>query len=237
MKHLLWIMTAILASGTAYAQMPPPPMPRVIAVSGEATEQVAPDQAVLNVSLVSRNADLNAAKQANDKQAETVVALLGEFKIPKEKIAQSYFYISPEYNYENNKQHLVGYIVNRSLRITMDDITIHERVLSALVQAKVDQVGGVEFTMKDREVKAAEVRTKAFENAKAKAMALAKVAGVKLGRPISIDAGAGGAGHPPMPMPMMARSAGMAMSAESVAPSLPGMITLSESVNVTFEME
>ncbi len=239
MKKILALATLItLVSAASHAQMPPQPHPlRMISVTGEAHEDIVPDQAVLNISLVSRNISLQEAKQANDKLTEKLVAITKEFEISKNDVATSNLYVSPEYNYDNGKQRLTGYVVNRSLRITMKKLDIHERLLSKVVEAGVDQVGGVEFGLADPESHMLKVRAKAFENAKAKAELLAKTAGMALGsKPVSISLG--GAQPPVMPMPMMAKMADAAMeSGGSVAPSLPGMSTIRETVSVTFEME
>lgn len=224
-----FVFGLLILTQTAYAQT----LPRMITVTGEAEEQVAPDQAILTVSLVTKNKDLNLAKRDNDAMVEKLVTIARDFKIAKEKVATSGVYISPEYNYEQNKQVFIGYIVNRTLRITMDDISINERVLSAVVDAKIDQVNGVEFTLSDREKLAKAVRVKAVENAREKATALATAAGAKLGQVVNIATA--GAEQPMPPRPMMYAKAAMAES--SVAPSLPGMVSLSESVTVSYALE
>jgi uncharacterized protein len=223
----------------ASAQMPPPPPapPRMITVSGEASDRFSPDQAILSLSLVSRDPSLARAKEENDGQVKKLVGIAQELNIPKEKIATSSVSISPEYRYDNNRQQFVGYMVTRSFQVTITDLSIHERVLSAIVDAKIDQVNNVEFSLAEPETHAAKVRIKAYENARAKASALAAAAGVKLGQPINITAGGT---PPPMPVPMMMSAkafGGDALREQSVAPSLPGMITLSESLSVTFTLE
>ena len=237
MKYLLMAGTAALAVAfSASAQVPPPPPepPRTITVSGEAEAQVTPDRVLLSLSLVSRNKELAQAKQENDGMVKRLVAIAQEFKILKEKIATSGVYISPEYNYNNNKREFIGYTVNRSLRITIDDLAIHERLLAAIVDAGVDQVDGVEFALADKEAQAKSVRVRAVENARDRAESLAAAAGAKLGRVLSIST----ADTPPpiVPYPRMAMTAEKAAS-DSVAPSLPGMIALHESVTVSFGLE
>lgn len=233
MKKLL-VLLALFACKSAFAQMPPP-LPPTITVSGDAEEQVAPDRAVLALSLVNKDANLSKAKEDNDGMVERLVAIAREFKISKEKIATSNLYIAPEYQYEHNQRRFVGYTVSRSLRITIDKLEIHERLLSAIVDAKVDQVDGIEFQLSDREAHAASVRTKAFEVAKAKAETLAKAAGVTLGKPLSISTSGQGMERPLYAANVMMKAE--AMDASSVAPSLPGMIDLRESVSVTFGLE
>ena len=239
MKPLLSLLAVFLLVSPAFAQMMPPPPPRMVSVSGEAKEQLAPDQAILNASLVSKFPTLIEAKKHNDGLMEKLVNIAKEYKIPQQKINASNVYISPEYRYDNptGKQQFVGYVVNRSVAITMDDITVHERVLSALIDAKIDQVGGVQFTLKDPEAVGQRLREKAVANAKARAEALTRAAGVKLGPAMTISDSGNSMPYPqPMPMMAMARGAEMADSA-SVAPSLPGLIEVRQNVQVTFGLE
>ena len=217
------------------------PNVRTISVSGEAKQDIDPDQAILSFSLVSKDKDLNMAKKNNDEMADKVVAIIRGFKIPKEKIATSNINIAPQYNYQNvtgvNQQVFVGYNVSRSLRVTMDDISMNEKLLSALVEAKVDQINGVQFQLSDPEKYAAALRLKAYDNAKTKAAALAQAAGGKLGAPISISTG----NISPMPIrPMLVRglqAEALGASAPPEAPSLPGLISLQENVEVIFGLE
>lgn len=244
MKNLLIISGSFFALLSAAAVAEPPmgmmPPPRTVSVSGQAEEQVAPDKAILSLSLISKNTKLAQAKQESDKLAETLVKAAKDLDIPKEMIAVSSINVSPEYSYNNRdgRPQFMGYIVSRTLRITMKTTDTYEKLFSAAIDAGVDQINGIEFELSDREARAGKVRVKAFEVAQAKAAALAAAAGMKLGKPLTINTD----GHytpPIMPMPMMAKAmmadAGGAES--SVAPTLPGMVTLRESVSVVFELE
>lgn len=208
------------------------PFPRTITVSGEAEEDVAPDVAVLSGQLVSKAKELASAKENNDKMVERVLMVTKEFDIPKEKVAASNVYISPEYRYDNGKQHMIGYMVSRTLSITMEKMDIHEKVLSALVEKGIDQINGVNFTIANPEARADALRIKAIQNARKRAESMAQAAGAKLGKVITI--GMNGA---PSPMPVMFRSMAAEAKADSVAPSLPGLNHVQEHVSVTFELE
>jgi uncharacterized protein YggE len=237
MKNLLISSLSFffLAITGAYADSPMMAMQHVISVSGEGSGDFAPDQAILSLSVVSKDTDLAKAKRENDALTEKLVAVTRDYKIPKEKIATSAVNINPEYSYTNGQQKFIDYAVNRSLRITVDDLSITEKLLSAVVDAQVNQINGVEYTLADPESHAMPLRTKAFNNAKAKAVALAEAAGVKLGAPVSISTQ--GAAPPVMPVFARAMALGGGEAAPSVAPTLPGMITLHETVNVVFALE
>lgn len=238
MKQLLMAICAVALASPAYAQSAAPFL-RSVSVSGEASEHVTPDQAILTATIVNKDPVLGVAKGQNDLQLERVLKLLQQYKIPNNKIQPSGMYVAPEYTYnpKNGEQRLMGYTVSRTLSITMDDVASSENILSALIDAKVSQIGGVEFTLKDREAKTAGVRAKAFANARARAQALADAAGAKLGRAITISTN-GNTPYPPPPMPRMKMmAAAAAMEDTSVAPSLPGMVDITETVNVMFELE
>jgi len=228
----LWQATAAFAEGETVRG-------RWITVTGESKDDVSPDQAVLSMSLVSKDQELNVAKQRNDELVERVVNIAKEYTIPKEKIGTSGIYISPDYSYNNttNQQVFIGYTVNRSLRITIDDLSVQERLLSGIVSAKVDQVNGIEFQLSDPEKFSSKLRVKAFENAKSKATALAQAAGGKLGPAMTIMTGEITPHFPRPPMPMMAEAMSARAGGGDSAPVLPGLISLQQSVTVTFALE
>jgi hypothetical protein len=244
----LWqILALCVAFGgmPALAQAPQPPekaalpaMPRSITVQGEAHEDFQPDQAVMSFSVVSRGKVLTDVKKTNDDTMNKLVQVTDKLGIAKEKVATSGVFVSPEYSYSNkqNVQTLVGYTVNRSMRVTLSDLTKQEPLLAAVLDIKIDQVNNVEFQLSDPEKFASAVRVKAFANAKARAAALAEAAGAKLGPALMIST-TGDVAMPRPPMPMMAMAKSMDSGEASMAPSLPGVITLNETVTVTFGLE
>lgn len=239
------IMAGLLAfsvSFGAFAQVAAPvavaSVQRSISVQGEAKGEFEPDQAMISFAVVSRDPQLNVAKKKNDEVLQRLVAVTQTFEIPKEKVVTSGVFISPEYNYnnKNNVPRIVGYHVSRNFSIVTKDIARQEELLSALIDVKIDQVNNVEFQLSDPEKRASELRVKAFENAKARAASLAEAAGAKLGPALLINT-SGNMNMPQPPRMMMAMAdAGMEKSA-SVAPTMPGAITMMETVSVTFALE
>lgn len=236
MKYNALLLTLPFVCLAAPAMAAPDPV-RIVSVTGTAREEVAPNQAILSGQLVSKSKELEAAKKANDELVERVVVIAKQFEIPREKISAANVYISPEYVYnkKTGRQDMVGYIITRNLTITIDKIGIHEQVLSALVENGIDQVNGVNFQVSNPEARADTLRARAVQDAKNRAEILAKAAGAKLGRVYSIATDGASMVPPPMPRMMMANAAAKAES--SVAPSLPGMTTMQETVSVSFELE
>jgi len=229
----------VLPASSVRAQAPAlPQMQRSINVQGEAHGEFEPDQAVISFSVATRDKVLAEAKKRNDVTLEKLLAVTQKYGIAKEKVVTSSVYIAPEYDYtKQDRPQVVGYSVSRTMRITTKDLPREEELLSALIEAKIDQVNNVEFQLSEPEKHASEIRIKAFENAKARANALAEAAGSKLGPALYISMSGGmDMPHPSMAMMEMARSSNAA-DGVSVAPSMPGAIIIAETVNVTFGLE
>jgi len=214
---------------------PPMGMPRSITVSGEAHDDFQPDMAMLSVVLTSRDPQLAAAKKQNDQQVESLLNVVGKLRLPKEKLTTSNIYINPEYRYDKqNQQKLTGYVVSRNIRIEINDMSLQEKILGALVEANISQVNGMDFRLAQPERHAMGLRTRAFQQARERAAALAEASGSRLGPPLQIQVGNA---QPPMPQPMMAMAArSMEADAASVAPTVPGAVALQETVTVTFAL-
>lgn len=224
-----------------HADVPPPPPlpPRMIAVVGMAKGEYEPDQAVISFSVTSRGKVLADTKKANDALLQQLKKVTEQYAVPKEKVVTSGVYISPEYNYGkqgNQPPQVVGYTVTRNMRITTKDLEKEEALLAALTDIKIDQVNNVEFQLSEPDKATTEVRIKAFNNAKAQAEALATAAGAKLGPAMSISTSGAEVPRPVMPM-MMAKAMAADAAAPSVAPSMPGAITLTETVEVSFALQ
>ena len=234
---LLSLTAFFITINSAFAEPLPPAPPRTISVTGEARAEFVPDQAILSGQLVSKAKQLSAAKEENDKMVKRVLAIAKEFDLPKDKISASNVYITPDLVWDQNtqKQNKIGYIVTRNLTLTMDKMAIHERVLSALLEGGIDQINGVNFTLANPEGHADTLRVKALQNAHARAQMLAEAAGVTLGKVILISTNQA-AMQPPLPM-MAGRSLGMMKQDSSVAPSVPGLVSLEESIFVTYELQ
>lgn len=233
-RFTLLLVASCMLAGSAIAQ-PMQTKPH-IRVAGEAKLERAPDQAIFSVTLQHRNKVLAEAKRENDQTLDKLIATATSFDIPRSQLQPSRLSISPQYRYENEsgKQFLTGYMVNRSLQVTLDDIDSQEKLLSAMLDAGVERIGDVQFRLKDEDKQRELLYEKAYLHAKQKARNIARAAGQTLGKPIIIDTLGGGGGYsPPMMMESMAASRSSDMS---VAQNLPGMITLQQTIQVTFAL-
>jgi uncharacterized protein YggE len=125
-----------------------------------------------------------------------------------------------------------GYVYNASntLHVTVRDLSKLGDVLSRAVEAGANRAWGISLEIDDDALLVEKARAAAVADARAQAAALAKQAGVTLGKVISIaDAGAGG----PTP-PMAGRFAVMEMNR---VPTETGQLAVQRQVQVVFAIE
>ena len=105
--------------------------------------------------------------------------------------------------------------------------------MGALPAVGINQLSGPNFSVEDPELYLNEARKEAFEKARAKAMALARMSRVRLGRVVTFSENQGGG----YPMPMYAKMEAMGGDRGGIPPQIePGSEEVNISVSVTFEI-
>jgi uncharacterized protein YggE len=100
-----------------------------ISVTGDATVKVVPDEIVITLGVETQDADLNQAKEENDKRVRRV---------------------HPEYEYRSYAvDKIVGYRVGKTIVITLQDIDKFDSLLSDVLELGANYVHGVEFRTTD----------------------------------------------------------------------------------------
>jgi uncharacterized protein YggE len=177
-----------------------------ISVTGEGKAFGAPDIAVLTLGV---SALAPSVKDARDQAATAMNGVVDSIKgngVDDKDIQSTQFSIYPEYDYRGDTQELRGYRVTNIVTVKIRNIDDTSKVIDDAVAAGGDltQVQSIDFTIDDPDKLQDEARAEAVKDAQTKAERLADLAGVKLGKPISIsEYGA----VPPLPL---SRGAGAA---------------------------
>lgn len=213
-------------------------VPRIL-VSGQGSVNVAPDMAVLSLT-VTREADTaRAALDASSAAMHDVLEAMQAEGIAKRDLQTSDFSIQPRYSQPPARQsgqrqppRIVAYTVRNSLSVRIRDITALGAILDKSVTLGVNEGGNIMFTNADPSAAIEQARVKAVQQAVAKAQTLATAAGVKAGKILEISE------QSPNPRPMrMARAEmSMASSANSV-PVASGENSYSVTVNVSVAID
>lgn len=194
------------------------PYPRIV-VSGQSSADIAPDMAVLQLTVTREAETARAALDANSAaMAEVLKALRGE-GIAERDLQTTNFAIQPKYVYPSQKSpaedrspRIVGYTVRNGLSVRVRDLEKLGAIMDKSVTMGVNEGGNILFTNDDPSGAIEQARKEAVADAMAKANVLAAAAGVKLGKVLELSEHS----HQPGPVPMMKGEMMMARAADSV---------------------
>lgn len=205
----------------------------LLSISAEGEVKRAPDIARLSTGVVTRDADAQAAMDANAAQMQKVIAAIKRAGIADADIQTSGVNLFPQYRYgEDQPPEITGYEAHNTVEITVRDIEALGEVVDALVAAGANQINGPSFDVEDKQAAFDEARRIALENARGRALMYAQTLGMQVERIVSISEGHGFA--PPQPVPMMAMAR---MEKAADTPIEPGQSTLSVNLDVVFELD
>jgi uncharacterized protein YggE len=208
---VLWVLTSPAAAQTAA-----PPQPPSLIVSGEAVVKRAPDRAWVTVTAESRARNPRDAQKQNAELMKGVMQKLAGAGFSGDAVQTRGYDLQPEYDYNNGRQTLRGYVARNSVEVRIDDIARVGEVLDVAVASGATSVGNVRFDLKDRGAAEREALRLAVENARLRADALAAGGGLKIERIVRIEEHRA---HVDPPRPMATFRAGAA--AESLAAEPP----------------
>jgi uncharacterized protein YggE len=226
-------LAATLAPAGVAAQQAEPRL-RTLSVSGEGTITAAPEIASLRVGVTSESKTAREASQENADKMGRVVAALRKAGIPEDKIQTVQLTVEPAYDYNEGQQVLRGFQARNVVEARTRDLERLGEILDAVIQVGGNTVEGIGFELEDPGAAQTRALTRAVDDARRKAEALAKAAGVELGDIQEIAAAYGG-GPIPLPMPRLA-SMEARMEAAPPPPVAPGELTVTASVQVVYRL-
>jgi uncharacterized protein YggE len=181
MRVLALVALSLLALG-AVAQE------RFITTKGEAKVEVPPDFVEVSLTLLAVGPELQRLKEDVDSRTRQLLASAAELKVAGTDIESSGLRVTREYQQDrNDNESLRGYRVSRSVEIRLRAIDQYERLAQAMVDAKVDEIDGVDVGVDDRSALKQRALAEASRNASNEAQAVAAELGVKLGIPLEVS--------------------------------------------------
>lgn len=227
-----FLLAACNSGGPTYITADSAPQAR-LHVSASGYADVAPDRAIVSAGVVQQGKSAREAMIGNASLMTAVFDELEKAGIPKKNITTSQLSLQPQYDYRDRRKPTIkGYEARNTVTVKSDDIDQVGPMLDALVNAGVNNINQVQFTVKDPKAAKDQARTDAIREAKAKAESMADAAGVKLGPLLAINEAAGLTG----PQPVMMKAARLE-SATVSTPISAGEQTLSVSVNLSYAIQ
>lgn len=204
-----------------------------LTVEGQGKVLATPDVAVAELSINVEAATASLAQNQANVKSNAVVAFLKGKGIEEKDIKTSGYNIYPQYDYVNGRSVLRGYQVTQSFTVKIRDMARANEALDGVVDAGVNQVGGISFQIDDPEKLKQEARQKAIDDAKQKASVLEGQLGVDLGHIVSFSESQDGF----YPQPYMMREASGGVGGGGTAPALPtGENEVIVNVSVTYQI-
>jgi uncharacterized protein YggE len=171
------LLGLVLPPATALANTPAPmetPPPTEIVVSGSGSMTFPPDVAMVSATIQTNSANASDAVSRNNVIYERVVAGLTKLGIARADVSLAGYTVN--YNPKPLKPEadtVYGYSVSRDFSVKVRDITKAGAVVDACSHAGATSIGGVTFGLNDSQPGQAQATTKAVDDARAKAQALA----------------------------------------------------------------
>ena len=235
---LLTITLFLLILSTVSAADDDNPVARIL-VTGQGSADLAPDMAVLTLSVTRQAETARAALDANSLAMEEVLRAMKTGGIESRDLQTSGFSIQPNYIYPSPKSsgereppQIVGYTVRNSLTVRVRDITAVGTILDKSVSLGVNEGGNIMFTNDDPSEAITQARINAVKDAMSKANTLADAAGVKTGKLLEISEQT----FNPRPMPMARAEMSLARSSDAV-PVAAGENTYKVTVNISYAID
>jgi uncharacterized protein YggE len=230
---LLGFAALAVACTTEKVQVQPPAQVQGISVSGTGKASGAPDLALVELGVSTEGKTVKEARDAAATAMNGVSDALKSDGVADKDVQTQQFRIEPEYDFPKGKQELIGFRVTNIVEVKVRDLDRVGEVIDDVAAAGGDivQVQGLSFTIEKPEDLRAQARQEAMADARARAEGLADLAGVTLGKPLSVTESTT---IPPSPV-LEAAPAGR--GAEETTPIEAGELEVSVTVDVLFAIE
>jgi uncharacterized protein len=230
-----WALIALTGlSGAARAQDSAEKLPPSIRVTGEAVVNIKPDQAQIDVGVVTQGQTAKTAAAQNAQRLDAVLAELRRLLGANANIKTVNYALSPNYNYprEGGRPTINGYTATNTVRVTLDELAQVGQVIDAVTQSGANQIYRLAFTLKDEQAAQAQALREAATKARARAEALAAALNVAVLRVLSAVENSGGV-SPLEQGQFMTRGD---VAARAPTPVEPGTIEVRANVTLTVEI-
>jgi len=210
------------------------PVTRTLNVNGLGSTYLTPDIAYIYIGVHSEGATASEVVAANKTQTNAVLDALKAAGVDEKDLRTTNFSIWPSQQYSPEGA-VTGtiYMVDNTVYVTVRDLDGLGDLLDSTIAAGANSINSIQFDVADKSVAVKEARAKAVEDAKTQAQELADAAGVKLGDIQNISF----YDNSPYPVFEGKGGGGGAMAADSSVSIQPGQLTISVSVNITYDIK
>lgn len=236
MGKWLLVLTILCSSpAVVYGQLPEGQWraPHVSA-NGEAVIAMEPDQAEIDIGVVTQARNAPEAARENADKASKITAEVKKLLGKGDEIRTAGYSLNPTYRYpQGAKPEIVGYTASNILRIKTGTLTNVGKLIDGAMQAGANTINRLAFTLKDEHGAQLQALRVASTKARAKAEEMASALGLSIVRVLAVTEGERGVR--PIVMPQ-ARGVQLEAAASAPTPVEAGTIEVRSSVTLTAEV-
>jgi len=120
-----------------------------ISVSGTGTVKVLPDEAFINISVVSEKATTQEAVNENSTISQNVINVIKQVRAENLKIQTIYYDLSPQYDYskENQPPEILAYRVTSTIEVRTTDLKKIGEIISKATEAGATNISSIGFDL------------------------------------------------------------------------------------------
>ncbi|HEX8186460.1 MAG TPA: SIMPL domain-containing protein, partial [Blastocatellia bacterium] len=151
---LLILIVMILLSSKASAQDAQDRTPRPsIRVTGEATITAKPDQALIDIGVVTQAQTAQIAATQNAQKQEAVIAALRRVMGAGADIKTISYSLNPDYRYpeRGGQPTITGYSASNTVQVKTSDLTQVGKIIDIATQTGANNIQSLRFMLKDEE--------------------------------------------------------------------------------------
>jgi uncharacterized protein YggE len=210
------------------------PRPPSVTANGEAVITAEPDQAEIDIGVVSQARSAPDAARENAEKLTRVLAEVKKIVGKTDEIKTASYSLNPNYRYpQGGKPEVVGYTAINILRIKTAALDNVGKLIDAAMRSGANMIHRLSFTLKDEQAAQLQALRLASAKAKAKADEIAAALGLKVVKILAVSEGERGVRPIMMERP---RSAQVEALAAAPTPVESGTIEVRSSVTLTGEL-
>jgi uncharacterized protein len=203
-----------------------------IRVTADATITAKPDQAQIEIGVVTQAQNAQEAASQNAEKVDAVISALRRSLGAGADIKTISYSLNPNYRYpeRGGQPTITGYTASNSVQVKTTDLTQVGKVIDVATQTGANNIQALRFMLKDEDAARAQALREAARKARAKAETLASALSLRIQRILFVEE-SGQVG----PIPVFARAAMEASAAQST-PVEAGTIDVRATVTLTVEV-
>jgi uncharacterized protein YggE len=197
----------------------------------------APDLVIVAVAVETTAPKAADAVSENATRSAKVAAAVKTFLKKEDKLTTTRYSLEPRYEQAKPGQpgepRIIGYVAHNEVQVETHEIDSAGALIDSAIGAGANRVSSLQFTLSNRNAQLRSALEKAGAEAQAQAESIATALGVKLQRVVSASTSTA-----PIVQPRLFEGRAMsAMAASPPTPVEPGTVSVSASLQVTYEIE